>query len=176
MFHGFLNLPPQFIPHTSTHSHPQISDRQRRPSLVFLPAEEMDVHQIDRSDVSSVKLQMLIEENVKLTDTQWDIKADLDRIETDKDELSQLLQRACSLLRPPSTPNTQYNPLSVTSHPAEHVEDDDWPEPPPAFTDDMPECHSSMLIQPLPAIRSALMHTSVGAGHSSQYEDQIRYS
>ncbi|XP_048019060.1 uncharacterized protein LOC125250490 [Megalobrama amblycephala] len=183
-----LNTLQQRISSSSRQSSPQCPNRPllSEPNAEFRPlSDEGDGYQSDRSDASSIKLQRISEENSRLRETQQAIKADLKRIETAKDELIQLLDRACSLQRPLSTPNTQSNHPSVKFHHAAHVSDEDWPEPPPPIAyeeteitkpyNDQQRLYSSTRATPTLTPRLTTVEKTMDFRHPIQYDDQQRY-
>ncbi len=182
--HDFPNLLHQHISNSSRQSSPQCPDQQLQfeSNAESLPLG--DGYQSDRSDASSIKLQRISEESARLRETQQAIKADLKRIETAKDELIQLLDRACSLQRPLSTPKIQSNHPTVKFHHAEHVNDEDWPEPPPSIAYEEPVimnqhdkqrlCSSTRATPPFTP-RLTSVEKTMDFRHPSQYDEQPQY-
>ncbi|KAF4096109.1 hypothetical protein G5714_023712 [Onychostoma macrolepis] len=124
--------------HQSSPHYPN-RELQSESNAEFVPlVDEGDGYQSDRSDASSLKLQRISGENLKLCETQQAIQADHKWFETTKHELIQLLDRACSLQRPLSTSNTRSDHPSVTFHHAANQGDQDWPKPPPPIAYDEP--------------------------------------
>ncbi|XP_016138710.1 uncharacterized protein [Sinocyclocheilus grahami] len=176
--------------HISSPAHqtsPQYPNRelQFESNAEFVPlGDEVDGYQSDRSDVSSLKLQRISEENLKLRETQQAIQADLKRIETAKDELIQLLDRACSLQRPLSMSNTRSDHPSVKFHHAADAGDEGWPEPPPPIAYDEPEninqCGKQMLYSttratPTLTPRLTSVEQTRDFSYPSTYDNQLRY-
>lgn len=97
----------------------------------------------------------------------------------------QLLDQACILQRPLSTPNTQSNYPSVKFHHAAHVSDEDWPEPSPPIAYDEPEnmnqyndqqrLYSSTRATPTLNPRLTTVEKTMDFHHPIQYDDQQRY-
>ncbi|XP_052443419.1 uncharacterized protein LOC127985458 [Carassius gibelio] len=177
----------QHISSPAYQSSPQYPNRQLQSEYgaEFVPlGDEGDRYQSDRSDASSLKLQRISEENLKLRETQQAIQADLKRIETAKDELIQLLDRACSLQKPLSMSNTRSDYPSVKFHDEAYADDEDWPEPPPPISYDEPENINQCGRQRIKSITRATPTitprlTSVEKtrdfGYPSSYDNQFRY-
>ncbi|XP_039529707.1 uncharacterized protein LOC120480545 [Pimephales promelas] len=182
--HDLPNPLQQRISTSSRQSLPQYLNRQLQFESNAESLPHGDGYQSDQSTASSIKLQRISEENARLHETQQAIKADLERFETAKDELIELLNRACSLQRPLSTPKTQSNRPSVKFHHAEHLSDEDWPEPPPPITYEEPEAmnkhnkqrlYSSTRAIPTFSSRLTSMEKSMDFHHPSQYDEHLRY-
>lgn len=177
----------QHISSPAYQSSPQYPNRQLQSeySAKFVPlGDEGDGYQSDRSDASSLKLQRISEENLKLRETQQAIQADLKRIETAKDELIQLLDRACSLQRPLSMSNTRSDYPSVKFHDPAYADDEDWPEPPPPVAYDEPEninqcgkqrIKSTSRATPTITPRLTSVEKTRDFGYASSYDNQFRY-
>ncbi|KAF4114122.1 hypothetical protein G5714_004345 [Onychostoma macrolepis] len=170
--------------HQSSPPYPN-RELQSESNAEFVPlVDEGDGYQSDRSDASSLKLQRISEENLKLRETQQAIQADLKRIETAKDELIQVLDRAFSLQRPLPTSNTQSDHPSVKFQHAANLGDEDWPEPPPPIAYDEPETmnqcgkqtfHSTTRATPTLTPRLTSVEKTRDFSHPSSYDDQLRY-
>ncbi|XP_073725195.1 uncharacterized protein [Misgurnus anguillicaudatus] len=180
-------------PSLSCHASSLSQNRQPQSQVhaEFLTCGESGGYQSDRSDAGPVTLQRILEENSNLRETQQAIQGYLKRIETAKDELVQLLERACNLQRPSATPNTQSIHPSVTFHHGVQADDDDWPEPPPPvsceeprfvkmreITDQYNDKHKSISdTRVLPTLNSKLTSAdrSMDFKHSSPREEWLRY-
>ncbi|RXN03965.1 guanine nucleotide-binding subunit alpha-12 isoform X2 [Labeo rohita] len=146
--------------------------------------DEGDGYQSNRSDASSLKLQRITEENLKLRETQQAIQADLKRMEAAKEELIQLLDRACSLQRHSSTPNTRSDHPSVTFRDAAYAGDKGWPEPPPPIAYDEPgtmsqggkqELYSTTRATPTFTPTLTSVEKTGDSSHPHPYEEPLRY-
>ncbi|RXN14385.1 guanine nucleotide-binding subunit alpha-12 isoform X2 [Labeo rohita] len=146
--------------------------------------DEGDGYQSDRSDASSLKLQRITEENLKLRETQQAIQADLKRMEAAKEELIQLLDRACSLQRHSSTPNTRSDHPTVNFRDAAYAGDEGWPEPPPPIAYDEPgamsqggkqELYSTTRATPTFTPRLTSVEKTGDSSHQRPYEEPLRY-
>ncbi|RXN33659.1 guanine nucleotide-binding subunit alpha-12 isoform X2 [Labeo rohita] len=188
--HKHCDLPSSLQQHISkpTHQSPsQYPNRELQPesNAECIPlGDEGDGYQSDRSDASSLKLQRITEENLKLHETQQVIQADLKCVEAAKEKLIQLLDRACSLQRHSSTPTIWSDHPSVSFHDAAYAGDEGWPEPPPPIAYDEPgamsqcckqELYSSTRATPTFTPRLTSVENTRDSSHPCPYEGPLRF-